>query len=240
MRKSTVTTHSDSDGKYEVEIFDTDNPKSVVVCAHGKGVRRWDGEHFYHNLAEHYRDRAFLLVDQTQPYKDGCAMTSFDIMIARVQQLVSKAKHDYPGVPIVVVGHSFGCAVSSRLDLTDVSKVVFVAPAAGDETAKLLDRYGDDIVNGKETKSSDGLTKFISKEFVDSVRGKVWEEEYQNLLARYKEVYCFESDAEEIVGDERLEHRKMPFAGYEIIEGALHNYSGDSLNKLCNHLDKLL
>jgi len=240
MRQSRVTTNTDLAGKYETETFDCLNPKSVVICSHGNGVRRWDGEHFFYNVAEHFPDRAFLLVDQNQPYRDGCRLNSLQIMIDRVQGLIAKAVTDYPGVPIIVLGHSMGCGIAARLDLSRVNKVIFVAPAAGDTTQALIKRYGSDIIEGKTVQTTDGLTKDIPKEYVASVRGVIWEKEYEKLLTRFKSVYVFESGDEEIVGEERLQHRAMPFAEYKIMPGAKHNVVGAPLQALCQELAAFL
>ncbi len=240
MRTSAVTVYTDAAGYYEVEVFDYAEPRSVVICSHGNGVRRWDGEHFFYAVAEHYPDRAFLLVDQNQPYQNGCKLNGLDVMVARVQSLIDIAQRDYPGNPIIVMGHSMGCGVAAELDLSAVEKVIFVAPSAGDQSAKLFKRYGEDIADGKVVTSSDGLTKYVTKKFYDSVQGIVWEDEYKKLLAHYSSVHAFESGDESIVGEERLVHRTMPFAGYKIIPGAKHNYTGKPLQLLFAELDSLL
>jgi pimeloyl-ACP methyl ester carboxylesterase len=240
MRTSQVITKEEQAGSYEIEVFDCAKPTSVIICSHGNGVRRWDGENFFYNVVEHYPGSAFLLVDQNQVYKDGCKLNDLQIMVDRVQGLVTKAKADYPGVPIIVMGHSMGCGAAARLSPQDVSKMIFVAPTAGDETAKLLRRYGPDILAGQEVKSSDGLTKFVSKEFVDSVQSVVWEEEYKKLLTEFSAVHVFEAGKEELVSEERFKHRDMPFETYTIIPGATHNVHGQALQDLFVELDRLI
>lgn len=239
-RESTVLTERDAGGEYEVEVFGCEKPKSIIVCSHGNGVRRWDGEKFFYAVAEHYPEHVFLLADQNQPYEDGCKLNSLKVMVARVQGLVDKAVTDLPGVPVIVMGHSMGCGVASQLNLDNVSKVVFVAPAAGEPISGLVERYGESVLEGRVVKTSDGLTKFISKEYVDSVRGIIWEREYEKLLERFKPVYVFEAGEEEIVGDERLKHRDLSFADYEIIPGATHNFHGEALTRLFTSLDPIL
>lgn len=240
-RVSRVLTETDAGGEYEIETFDCARPKSVVVCVHGNGVRRWDGERFFYEVAENYPKRAFLLVDQNQPYEDGCKLNDLKIMVARVQRLIEKAAEDYPGGPIIVMGHSMGCGIITQLDLNKVSEVIFVAPASGDQHASLTKRYGKDILKGKVVTTSDGLTKYITKEYVDSVRGIVWEKEYEKFLERYRQpVYVYESGDEEIVGKDRFKHRDMPFTDYKIIPGATHNLHGEALRMLFGELDDLL
>lgn len=240
MRKSTVTTHHDSAGSYEAEIFDAPMPKRVIVCSHGDGVRRWDGNHFFHNVAEYYPDSVVMLVDQNQVEPGSIRVNPFPILTARVQGLISEAKKRYPHVPIVVLAHSNGCAVASFLDLGDVSAMVFEAPGAGSKAEGLVNRYGPDITKGKTVTTSDGLTKTYPPEFVASVQGLNWEEQYAKLLKRYQPVYCFEAGEEEIVGDERLKHPDLPFTKYEIIPGATHNLSGAPLADFLSKLDKIL
>lgn len=240
MRESEVIIRDDAAGQYEIEIFDADSPRGVIVCSHGNGVRRWDGKHFFHNVAQHYHDYIIMLVDQNQLYKDGCKLNDLAIMVSRVQLLITMAKRDYPNLPVTVMAHSMGCGVAAKLDLSDVVQVIFIAPAAGDQRAKLHARYGDAIASGMEVKTSEGSTKFIPKEFYDSVEGIVWEREYEKLLQRFPRVYVYESGDEEIVGEERFAHRNMPFASYEIIPGAAHNFSGEALQKLFANMDVLL
>jgi pimeloyl-ACP methyl ester carboxylesterase len=240
MRSSTIITKKDSAGPYEVEIFEAPSPKSIVVCSHGNGVRRWDGERFFYEVANHYPVQTFLLVDQNQPMNDGCKLNELAIMVSRVQGLIALAQQKYPGIPITILGHSMGCGIVTRLDLSGVAKIIFVAPAAGNATQKLIERYGPKVADGLLIKTSDGLTKLVSKEYFDSVQGIVWEEEYKKLLQNYKDVYVFESGDEEIVGDERLAHRDLPFADYKIISGATHNYAGEALQKLYTELDAFL
>lgn len=241
MRTSTVTTTRDDGGNYEVEIFDANKPNTVVVCAHGRGVRRWDGEKFFYAIAEHYSSSAFLLADQNQFDDDEtCLLNPLPIATARVQALISLAKQKYPTVPIIVMGHSLGCAIITRLDLDGVDKVIFVTPAAGTDTEKLIARYGGDIANGKRATSSDGVTRYFSAEYFASLQGITWEDEYRKLLDRYQPVYAFESEQEEIVGDERLAHRDMSFASYQIIPGGTHNLHGEALQWFLDQASSLI
>ncbi|MCA9325393.1 alpha/beta hydrolase [Candidatus Saccharibacteria bacterium] len=240
MRQSEIITQTDGAGEYEVEVFDCENPKSVILCVHGNGVRRWDGERFFYAVADHYSDRIVILVDQNQTYMDGCQLNPLEIMVSRVQGIVDMATKDYPNIPKIVMGHSMGCGIATQLDTTSVDRMVFVAPVAGDFMGKQINRYGPEVEQGMVVKTSDGLTKFLTKEYVASFKGIVWEDEYRKFLQKYHEVYVFESGDEEIVGEERLTHRDMPFAEYTIIPGAKHNLAGEPLHALFGHTDTLV
>lgn len=241
MRNSKVFIRSDDAGEFETELFEAENPSSVVICSHGNGVRRWDGEHFFHNVAEHYPDKSFYLVDQNQVIEGGCSLNELQIMISRVQELITLARQTHPRATITVLAHSMGCGIATKLDLREVKRVVFVAPAAGNVLEKLAQRYGKGIAtNGGMTKTSDGLNKLITKEYVDSIRGIIWETEYEELLNRFPEVYVFESGEEEIVGEERLKHKGMSFKDFKVISGATHNLKGKALEQLFQELDALI
>lgn len=240
-RKSRVISITDTAGPFEVELFEASNPKSVVVCAHGNGVRRWDGEMFFLNIANHYSESVFYLVDQNQTIPDGCQLNELPIMAARVQAAIEMAQsRDYPGSLITILAHSMGCGVTTQLNLAGIEKVIFVAPGAGNAAEGLIERYGIDVANGRMTRTSDGNNKYVTKQYFQSVEGIIWEDEYEKLLARFKNVAVFESGDEEIVGEERFKHRSMPFASYQVIPGAKHNYSGVSLELLEKQLDKML
>jgi hypothetical protein len=240
MRKSRVITKHDNAGDYEVEIFDTPNPKRVIVCAHGRGVRRWDGENFFYTVAEHYADSAVLLADQNQHEGGMVKMNPLPIMTARMQGLIEEAKRLHPSVPIVVMAHSMGCAVSSFLDMSDVGAVVFVTPAVGAPFQSYIERFGPDIVHGKVITSTEGTKQEFPVAFMESLKGIVWEDEYRKLVERFQPVYAFEAGNDEIVGEGRFKHRDIPFTKYEIIEGAKHNLVGQPLAGFFAKLDLLL
>ena len=239
-RESTILIEHDTSGAYEVEVFDTSHPKSIVVCVHGRGVHREDGEAFFYAIAKHYPDHVFILVDQNQFDGDTCLLSPLKVALGRVQRVIGLAHEKYPEAPLVLLGHSMGSGLITQLDLTNVSRAIFVAPAAGKETDKLISRYGADVANGKVTISSDGLKKNMSKEYFESVQGVVGGDEYRRLLAHFASVYVFESGDEEIVCEERFELRDMPFANYEIIPGATHNVHDKALQQLFASLNSLL
>ncbi len=61
-RDSMIMTNQDIAGTYETEIFECETkPRGVIVCAHGKGVRRWDGEEFFYQVADHYAEYVVIL-----------------------------------------------------------------------------------------------------------------------------------------------------------------------------------
>jgi len=241
MRKSTVSTHKDDAGEYDSEIFDCENPKSVVICVHGNGVRRWDGEEFFYNVADHYPDHVFYLVDLTQPFDGGCELIDLQLMIARMEKLIAQARADHPDAEINILAHSMGCGVSSLIDTKGISRMILVTPAGGDVVKLMISRHGEDILQGGMVKTSDGLNKLLSKAYVDSVSGVIWEEKYTNLLERFKEVYVFEAGKDEIVTEERRAPlRTLPFAKYSVIDGATHNLHGEALEKLYTEIDDLI
>lgn len=241
MRKSKVSTLTDAAGQYETEVFGCEQPKSLVICAHGNGVRRWDGEDFFYNVAGHYPDHAFYLVDQTQVIEDGCELIDLKLMVERLQSLIRQAVSDYPGVPITILAHSMGCGVASLLDVTNVTRMILVTPASGDVIELMISRYGRDILSGGLVRTSDGLNKLLSKQYVDSVSGVVWEEKYLQLLKHFKEIYAFESSDDEILTEDRKAlTRGLPFKKHTVINGGTHNLHGAALKKLFAEIDDLI
>lgn len=239
-RNSEVIKFSDKAGGFEIEVFDAKNPEVIIVSAHGNGVRRWDGKKFYYQVAEHFTKSAVLLVDQNQPYEDGVMLNDFDVMVSRVQKLLDYAKENYKNVPIWVVGHSMGCPITCMLDLNEVSGVIFIAPAVGAPEKTMIARYGSDIVNGKDVKTSQGFAKVVTKSYYNSIRGLVWEDEYMKIAKSFSPIYVFESGDDEVVGEGRFAHRNIPFTSYEVIEGAKHNFTGKYSEELFAKIDKLL
>ncbi len=239
-RISTIISQSDAAGAYEQEVFDAVQPSCVLVCAHGNGVRRWDGEKFFYQVADYFTNATVMLVDQNQTHGNGVYINTFPVLIARVQSLIDLANKQYPTIPVWVIAHSMGCAVTTGLDLSNVAGIIFIAPGAGAPQLSLIERYGADIVNGKTVLTTDGLTKIITKEYYMSVKGLVWEEEYAKLAGRFAPIYVYEAGEEKIVGDERLAHRTIAFTNYEIIAGAKHNFSGVAATTLFEKISGIL
>jgi hypothetical protein len=149
-------------------------------------------------------------------------------------------KKAHPDTPIWFIAHSMGCGIASLMDTSDVSGIIFVAPGVGKQVENYIARYGKDIVNGKIVKTSDGLTKHISKEFMDSATDIYWQAEFLKLLKQLPAVHVFESGADEIVDEERFELRDMSFASYTIVEGAPHNFSGKYAEELFNKIELIV
>lgn len=240
MRRSTIQINHDKAGNYEVEIFDSPNPQCMIVCTHGRGVRRWDGQRFFYAVAEHYADSAVLLADLNQHHDNLVSMNPLPTQAARVAGLIDMAKQLHPGLPITIMAHSMGCGVAAMLDLSDVRAVVLVTPTAGMPYQGYIERFGSDVVNGKIVTSSEGARQEFSAEFVASTKGIVWEEAYAKLVARFRPVYAFEAEADEIIGKARFAHRNIPFTEYVIIPGAKHNLSGQPLADFFAQLDTLI
>jgi len=133
-----------------------------------------------------------------------------------------------------------GCGISALLNTSNIDGMMLIAPAVGSFKDKYAARYGSDVINGKIVKTSDGLTKNISKEFIDSVWHIKWQDEYTKLIDLFAPVHVFESGDDEIIDEERFELRKTPFTSYTIIKGAKHNLSGKYSEELFSNIDKLL
>ncbi len=240
MRKDTVLRLSDSAGEYEQEVFGCSSPKRIILGIHGNGVRRWDGEKFFYQVSDHFIDSIVVLVDQNQVVGDGCKLNSLDIMASRTQKALSAVQKQYPDLPVWALGHSMGCGIISLLDVSTLTGIVFVAPGAGAQLDKYIERYGADIVNGKTVQTTDGLTKIISKEFMDSAKNVIWQEKYAELIKKLPNIHVFEAGDDEIVDEERFELRDMPFSSYTIIEGARHNFSGQFSSQLFQYIDTII
>ncbi len=240
MRKSTVKIRHDSAGEYEEELFDCDNPKRVVVCVHGGGVRRWDGEKFFYAVAEHFSDSAVLLVDQNQQNGEYIKINPLPVAVERITKLLAESKQKYPDIPVVVLAHSFGGGVASLLNLESVKSLVLVTPTAGSSFESYVERHGKDVENGLQVTTSDGLKKEYSAEFMKSIKGIVWEDKYAELMKGTVPVYVFEAGSDEIIGDERFALRNIPFTNYFILKGAHHNLSGKNLTEFFEKLDPIL
>ncbi|HSW80021.1 MAG TPA: hypothetical protein VLG47_04565 [Candidatus Saccharimonadales bacterium] len=240
MRKSSIANRHDSAGDYEEEIFESDKPERVIIGVHGGGVRRWDGEKFFYAIAEHYTDSAIMLVDQNQQSGEFIKNNPLSIAIERINNLVTEAKKNHPGVPIIIIAHSFGCGVASMVNLNDIQSLVLVTPTAGSSYQSYIERHGKEAENGLQVTTSDGLKKEYTAAFMQSIKGITWEDTYTKLTKGSVPVYVFEAGSDEIIGPERYVLRDIPFKEYLILDGAPHNLSGKYLDDFFAKLDPLL
>lgn len=240
-RPSTIQAYSDAAGSYEVEIFEAANAQRIIVCAHGSGVLRGDGEDFFYAVAEHYLNDTVILVDQNQRDGDMVILSPFDILIRRIESTVQLAASMYPGTDIILMAHSMGCVVASQVVSPAITSYVMVTPAAGNQRNSLIRRYGEGISEGQIVLSSEGTRKHITKAYFESIKDIDREVLYQDFLKRVTvPVYAFEAGDEDIVGEERFAHRTMPFTDYQIIPGATHNLHGAALDDFFGRVDSLL
>ncbi len=239
-RESSIIPQHDSAGVYEVEIFDCLNPKRVIVCLHGRGVRRWDGEQFFYAVAEHYDDSTVLLVDQFQYYDDVVQLNPLPILVERINGLIKEAMRLHPGVPIVAIAHSMGCGVATFIDTAVLHAMVLVTPAAGNPLKGYLEEYGNDIMNGKVVRNREGTKVNFTAGFVGSMKDIDWKREYEKLVEKFAPTYVFEAGDDEIIGEARFSLRDVPFTKYFILDRAKHNLAGISLEDFFAKLEPLI
>jgi alpha-beta hydrolase superfamily lysophospholipase len=114
-------------------------PRAVIVLIHGLG------EHSsrYGHLARRFTDRGIAVFTQDNRghgrSRGGRGVMDFDAAVEDVGELVDEAHERYPGVPVVIYGHSLGALISMTYTVTtspDIVAQIASAPALDSELRK--------------------------------------------------------------------------------------------------------
>lgn len=103
--------------------------KQVIIYSHGLGVR-YDARGMFTAVAALLPAAKNVMFDYNTVDEQNNALIvpSVPDHVALFQQKLDEAKRDYPDAKITVVAHSFGCIVAGLADLSDVQKVILLAP----------------------------------------------------------------------------------------------------------------
>lgn len=241
-RSSLVTLRSDETGSYEVEVFEAETPKAIVLCATGFGMNRYDGSNLFGDIAEKLSDYTVVLVELHDSLPVGLTVNPLSRQIERFNKLLSD--YSQADIPVVLVGHSMGCLVISKSDALR-NHTVFLAPAVRDITKTLkntlLSREGtsEDADGTMHAKRSDGTTSIVPAKF--------WQEaSLLNIASLYKEatariqINVVIAGEDQILKAETSDLQSIPFQSITSISWADHDFSGSGRSTLLEELHKLL
>jgi hypothetical protein len=241
-RSSQVTLRSDDSGSYEIEVFDAENPKAIVLCATGFGMNRYDGYHLFGDIAEKLSDYTVVLVELHDISPDGLTVNPLSRQIVRFNKLLSD--YSRADTPVVLVGHSMGCLAISK-SAADGNHAVFLAPAVRDISRTLrntlLSREGtsEDSDGTMHAKRSDGSTSIVPAKF--------WQEASQlNIAELYEEsttrltVHVIVAEEDQILKAETADLQTMPFQSITSIPQADHDFSGSGRSAMLEEVQILV
>lgn len=244
--KTTIYKNKDEAGEYITEEIINGNPDKLIVYAHGFGVKRGEAGDMFYDVASIVENSKSILIDLNQNEESGLTVNDFQAQSIRLNYEISKLKAGNPGLPIMLVGHSMGCALLAKNKIL-AERVIFLAPAVSNVEAKLkprlMEREGS-YYNAEErilyAKRSDGTTSKVPDSFFDSVRGETWKDRYEEYIGVQPNTFLIVAEEDEILKVETKGILKLKFKKIDIIERADHNFLGESRKKMLSVVSGLL
>jgi alpha-beta hydrolase superfamily lysophospholipase len=147
-----IETFPGTDAEIAMSVWPNPDARRIVILAHGYG------EHLgrYDHVAEVLVDRGAIVAgpDHVGHGRSGgerVVITDFDRVVDDLHAVVRRVKDRYPGLPVVLVGHSMGGLIGARyaqLHGDELAGLVLTGPVLGTWTAATdmlaLDEIPDD------------------------------------------------------------------------------------------------
>ena len=244
--KTTIYKNRDEAGEYITEEIINGKPEKLIVYAHGFGVKRGDASNMFYDVANIAKNSKSLLIDLNQDEESGLIINDFGAQSRRLNSEISKLGASNPGLPIILIGHSMGCALIAKNKIL-AKQAIFLAPAVSDVEAKLkprlMEREGSYYSTEERilyAKRSDGTTSKVPDSFFDSVRGEIWKDRYVSYLGIQPSTFLIVAEEDEILKVETKGILELKFKQIDIVEGADHNFLGESRKKMLSVVSNLL
>lgn len=207
-----------------------------VICSHGFGVDA-TGRGLFTDIAEALPWCEFTMFDYND-FDEADNMTVPSLM----DQVTTLNEHIYElEDEVILLCHSLGCVIGALSDLTNVTKIVFLAPPDDLNLQKFVGIFGqrDGTVFNPAGVSSiprgDGTTMYIGKDFLESIMAvDVKQALYAAAEARPSVLIRAEQD--ELVGQtsfDGINAEVMTLSG-------THNFTGEARKQLIATLQELL
>ncbi len=118
------------------------NKKHLVIFSHGSGVRK-DDRGLLSEIAEALPEVQAILFDyyQIDEVNKTLTMTSFSAQTRLLNQVIDKAKQEYPGATIDIIAHSQGTIVAALAQAQGIRKTLLLSAVFDMDLERTLKRY---------------------------------------------------------------------------------------------------
>ncbi|HSX41324.1 MAG TPA: alpha/beta fold hydrolase [Candidatus Saccharimonadales bacterium] len=146
--------------------------KPVIVCSHGFGVRA-DDRGLFTDIQKGLGETAEVVMFDYYDFDDESnelIVKPFREQEKILEHQVDKVKLDFPGAPIIVVGHSQGCVIAAMADVR-VKKMIMLTPAVNFNLERLRQNFADregtiiDLDGITRLARRDGSMTFVPSEY---------------------------------------------------------------------------
>ncbi|HPT30067.1 MAG TPA: YqiA/YcfP family alpha/beta fold hydrolase [bacterium] len=220
-------------------------PKQVIIYSHGFGVRR-DDMGLLTDIAASLPEAKSILFDYFAVDKKEKTMTicPLSAQVQKLNQVIEKAKMDYPGAIIDLIGHSQGTVVAALANPIGIRRAILLAPVFDMNIERTLARYrqkpGAEInMDGtsKLPSGSSGLTKIVPAKYWQE-RAKDEPIKEYNTLAQRTEVLAIIAKQDQLLPPVDLKELD-PRIKVISLDGD-HNFNGAAREPLLKAIKKLL
>ena len=243
--KTTIYKNRDEAGEYITEEIINGKPEKLIVYAHGFGVKR-DSLDLFYDLAKSINNSVSVLIDLNLIEDAGLTVNNLDIQFARIKHEITKFKNKYPNLELILIGHSMGCGLIAKYKIL-ADQVIFLAPTVSDVENKLrprlISREGSYYNSGEGmlyAKRTDGSTSKVPDSFFNVLKGEIWKNTYHSYIKFQPNIFLVVAGEDEILKAETKGILELKFKQIDIIEGADHNFLGESRKKMLSAVSGLL
>ena len=243
--KTTIYKNRDEAGEYITEEIINGKPEKLIVYAHGFGVKR-DSLDLFYDLAKSINNSVSVLIDLNLIEDAGLTVNNLDIQFARIKHEITKFKNKYHNLELILIGHSMGCGLIAKYKIL-ADQVIFLAPTVSDVENKLrprlISREGSYYNSGEGmlyAKRTDGSTSKVPDSFFNVLKGEIWKNTYHSYIKFQPNIFLVVAGEDEILKAETKGILELKFKQIDIIEGADHNFLGESRKKMLSAVSGLL
>lgn len=243
--KTAIYKNRDEAGEYITEEIINGKPEKLIVYAHGFGVKR-DSLDLFYDLAKSINNSVSVLIDLNLIEDAGLTVNNLDIQFARIKHEITKFKNKYPNLELILIGHSMGCGLIAKYKIL-ADQVIFLAPTVSDVENKLrprlISREGSYYNSGEGmlyAKRTDGSTSKVPDSFFDVLKGEIWKNTYHSYIRFQPNIFLVVAGEDEILKAETKGILELKFKQIDIVEGADHNFLGESRKKMLSVVSNLL
>lgn len=218
--------------------------KHVIIYSHGFGVRK-DDRGLLTDIAEAFPEVESILFDYFKIDEEAKTLTicPFGEQANKLNQVIEKARLDYPGATVDLICHSQGTIVAALAKPENIRKVIFLAPVFDLGIERTLKRYQDkpgatiNLDGESQLPALDGLVRIVPAEYWrERILLKPFDE--YNKLANKTEIIVLEANQDEVLP--RVDLKELDPKIKVISLDGDHNFTGRARNPLMEVVRKII
>jgi len=216
----------------------------ILIYSHGFGVRK-DDNGLLDDIASHFPEFKSILFDYNKfdETQNTLTIEPLSVQANMLNNVIEKAKVDYPAARIDLICHSQGATVVALAKSKGITKTIFLAPAFDISIERRLPRYAKkpgaeiNLEGISKVPSSNGLIRFIPAEYWSEIKD-INPFDLYNSFAEQTELIIVKANQDQVVPSADLT-KLNPKIKVISIDGN-HGFSGADRSKLIQTIKDIL